>query len=182
MNSWIFLQTSCRISYSLSSVFYLKAQFCSVYWLFKWLQSFLGIQSLEALTERNFFCTLSVHIFSNFGCHLMSIILEFIDLLFSSINFFHLILTVIIFWLKRGRCNYCSFYMSPKSGIFESQAPILCLLFIVIRTLKFLKCVLVSTFVNSFRHDEGKKESKFLLNKNKSQKSEVGLDVREIGS
>ena len=63
MNSWIFLQSICRISCSFPCVFYLHAQFCKVYRVFRCFQRSLGIHSLEAFTERNSFCTVSVHIF-----------------------------------------------------------------------------------------------------------------------
>ena len=64
INSWIFLQFLCRTSCSLPRIFHLEAQFCSVYQVFRWLYRSLAIHSLEALTKRNLFYTVSVHIFS----------------------------------------------------------------------------------------------------------------------
>ena len=114
--------------------------------------------------EKFFFYCIRTHL-SDFGFCLARIVLKFTDLLFSSKDLFHSILTIIFLCLKRGRLNCHSFYMSPKSGFLQSKTHISCPLLIVMRTLKFLESILISTTVTSSKHDENEIEKQIITKK-----------------
>lgn len=148
------------MSCDLSMLFHLDAKFCNVYQVFKWLQSSLGVYCLEALTERNFFYTVSVHIFPILGTALQSLSRNPQIFFFLIIDLFHLMLIIIWSSCKWKRCNCCSFHMSPKSSFFQSKTHILWLLFIMMRTLEFFNRILISTSITNSRNDGKKERSK----------------------
>ena len=173
INSWIFWQFPCWISCSLPNMFHLEAKFWNAYRVFRWLQSSLGVHSPEVLTERYSAHTLSVYIFLILTTVLRAIVLQFTDLLFPSKNLFYSIFTIIFFCLKKRRWNCRSFYMSLKSGFLQMKSHIPCLLFIVIRLLKFLESILISTTVTSSRHNKNRRKSESSLKKKVNWRPEI---------
>ncbi len=124
--------------------------------------------------EKFFLYCINTHL-SNFGYCLASIVLKFTDLLFPSKDLFHSILTIIFFCLKWGTWNGRSFYMSPKSGFLQSKTYMPCPLLIVMRPLKFLESIPLSTTVTSSRHDENRMEERIITKKRlvESRRSEI---------
>ena len=47
--------------------------------------------------------------------------------------------------------------MSPKTGFFKGKAHIACPLFIIMRILKFVEYILISSTVTSYRHDKDRR-------------------------
>lgn len=105
--------------------------------------------------------------------------MEFANFLFSSKDFFHLILAIIFFCFKRGRYNSESFYRSSKANFFKRKAYILCLLFIIIGTLKFFEYILVATIITSCKYSDDKvvKQLKFWSEVKLKIKARIGFKV-----
>lgn len=110
-------------------------------WAFNWKKFFLD----------NIYTPLS-----NFSYCLLGIVLKFHNLLFSNIDLFYSIFTVICLCFKRGWCKRRFFYVFLKLSFLKSKSHVLHPLLIVVRALKFLEGILISTTITSSKQDENK--------------------------